>query len=155
MGVKWPGTNVLDFFSWESNVNSHTNYYRFGPKDAYNICPTEPVTLTAKAVGVDNDFLPPPNYIRLYWESDLGWLKWKSWAPLKRQSDYDNVWEATVPLGELSYNFKKDQAATLKVWLLMEFQSVDNTSEGDYIWLTKEFSNIEWKADFVLFKDRF
>ena len=148
----WPGD--IYGLTWESNINSSTNYYRLAPGRHYNICPKEPVTLSAKVVGKDNTFIPPPNYIRMYWETDLGWIKWKNYVPLTRQSEFDNVWEATVPLGKLSYNFDDDQAANLNLWLLMEFPSIDNTQAGDYTWLTHEFTSMQVKADLVLYSDR-
>ncbi len=148
----WPGD--LYGFTWESNISSSTNYFRLSTGDHGNICPAKPVTLTAKVVAKDNDVIPPPHYIRVYWETDLGWLKWKSWAPLKRQSNLDNIWTATVQLGKLTKNFDNDQPANLRCWILMAFPSIDNTEQGDLIWLNNEFVSMEVKADLVLYQDR-
>lgn len=150
--ANWPGETFG--FTHESNTESYTNYFRLSTGDHYNICPTEPVTLVGKVVAKDNTIIPPPNYIRLYWETDLGWLKWKNYMPLSRQSEHDNIWEVEVPLGNLSVNFDEDRAANLRVWLLMQFQSIDNTYESDIAWLNNEFSSMTAKANITLYEDR-
>ncbi len=124
--------------------------FRFYPDDNYiwDICPTADVTVSARVKGKDGYFQPEPDYIRVWWESDLGWFEYKDYLQLPRTAD--NIWSGSANIGALARNFDHNTAANLEVWLKMTYVSVGDFHDNlNYI--ESEFTEFSISVEFTKF----